>query len=178
VRILGLVLYTLFLVLFLLLEYSLRRDRNWRVPFASYAYEVMANDYETANKTLLGGIFIILSGMFLISFFDLYAALIGIVILAYADSAAAIIGKALPNHPLLYNRKKHVEGSLAFGAVGFLVTITSLHFTQLVLPTIIAASIIVSCTAAFVESLPLKYYYDNLTVPISAALLAQLFLSI
>lgn len=176
VRILGLTLYAVFLVLLLLQEYSLKEDKNWNVPFASRAYKIMANDYEKTNRTFLGGIFIILSGILLVSFFDLFAALVGIMVLSYADSAAAIFGKAYPYNPILYNKKKHVEGSIAFGAVAFIVTIMSLHFSPITFPKAMLPAFIISGVTAFVESLPIKYYYDNLTVPIAAGLLAQLFL--
>lgn len=178
VRAIGLSLYTAFLILFFLLEYSLKTGRGWNVPFATKAYKTVANEYETENRTLLGAIFIILSGMLLIAFFDLYAALVGIMVLSYADSAAAIFGKSLPQHPLPYNRWKHLEGTLAFTLVAFTVTLFSLYFAPMTYPRLLIVSLIISTVAAFVESLPIKYYYDNLTVPISSGLLAQLFLAL
>lgn len=177
-RVLGLTLYGVFLVLFLLLEYSLRENKNWNVPFAFYAYKIMANDCEKENRTFLGAIFIILSGILLVSFFDLFAALVGIMVLSYADSAAAIFGKAYPSKPIIYNKEKHLEGSVAFGAVAFIVTLVALYFSPMAFPVTILSASAISVVTVLVESLPIKYYYDNLTVPISAGLLAQIFLNI
>jgi hypothetical protein len=38
-RAVGLTIYAVLLTLFLLLEYSLRKGKNWNVPFASKAYD-------------------------------------------------------------------------------------------------------------------------------------------
>jgi dolichol kinase len=56
----------------------------------------MANGYELENKTMLGGVFICLSGLLVVSFLGLHAALVGIMVLSYGDSAASIVGKAHP----------------------------------------------------------------------------------
>lgn len=173
-RALGMGLYSLFLALFVLLELSLRTGSNWHIPFATRAYKIMANPYELQNKTMLGGVFICLSGLLAVSFLNLYAALVGIMVLSFADSAASIVGKAFPSHPIPYNIRKHWEGTLAFAAVSFAVTAFVLAFIPVALPKKLAISLTVALVTALAESLPITYYYDNFTVPLSAALLIQL----
>lgn len=173
-RILALCLYSAFLTLFVLQEYSLKKGKQWNIPFASKAYEIMANSYEIENRTLLGGIFIIVSGMLLYSLLNVYAALVAVMILSYADSAASIFGKAYPHHPIAYNKSKHLEGSIAFIATSLIVTAFSLNLASITYSKILIYSFTISVASALVESLPTKYYYDNLTVPLSAGLLAQI----
>jgi dolichol kinase len=177
-RALGLGLYGIFLTLFVLLEFSLRTGRNWEIPFASKAFRIMANAYELENKTMLGGVFICLSGLLVVSFFELHAALVGIMILSYADSAASIVGKAHPKHSIWYNRNKHWEGTATFAVVAFVATAFSLAFVPIALPKLFAISILIASITALVESLPLKYYYDNLTIPLCAAILVSLLIAI
>lgn len=177
-RILGIILYSVFLSLFALFEFSLRTGRNWNVPFASKSFQIMANEYELENKTMLGGSFICLSGLILISFFELHLALVGIMVLSYGDSAASIIGKAYPNHSISYNKVKHWEGTIAFVVAAFLATTFSLAFIPLPVSKFLEIPIIVAVVTALIESLPIKYYYDNLTIPLSATLLAYFLIAI
>jgi dolichol kinase len=39
-------------------------------------------------------------------------------------------------------------------------------------------AILIATVTALVESLPMNYYYDNLTIPLVSALLAQLFIAL
>jgi dolichol kinase len=176
-RVLGMGLYGVFLCLFVLFEFSLRSGRNWNIPFASAAYKIMANEHELRNKTMLGGVFICLSGLIVVSFLNLSSALIGIMVLSYADSAASIAGKGRPNHAISYNKGKHWEGTAAFVVVAFVVTAFVLAFVTTSVLNLIGISLSIAFASAFVESLPVKYYYDNLTIPLCAALLAQLLMS-
>lgn len=177
-RALGVGLYCVFLTLFVLLEFSLRTGRNWNIPLASKAYKIMANRYELENKTMLGGVFICLSGLLVVSFLELHAALVGIMVLSYADSAASIVGKARPKHSIGYNKRKHWEGTAAFAIVAFATTAFVLAFVPVALPKLFVVSLLIASVSALLESLPMKYYYDNLTIPLSAALLAQLFIAL
>lgn len=173
-RALGVGLYCVFLTLFVLLEFSLRTGREWEIPFASRAFRNMANEFEVQNKTMLGGVFICLSGLLVVSFLELHAALVGIMVLSYADSAASIVGKAFPNHSIGYNRRKHWEGTAAFATMSFAMTAIALAFVPVAVPKLFLVSLLIASVSAIIESLPMKYYYDNLTIPLSAALLAQL----
>jgi dolichol kinase len=167
-------LYGIFLTLFVLLEFSLRTGRKWYIPFASRVYHIIANGYELENKTMLGAVFFCLSGLIVVSFLELHAALVGIMIASYADSAASIVGKAYPKHAIGYNKRKHWEGTAAFAIVGFIVTAFVLAFVPVALPKLFVISLLTASVSALVESLPMKFYYDNLTVTLVAALLAQL----
>ncbi len=177
-RAIGIGLYSIFLILFVLLEFSLRTGRNWNIPFSSRAYKIMANEYELKNKTMMGGVFICLSGLIVVSFLKLPCALVGIMVLSYGDSAASIFGKTFPNHAIFYNKRKHWEGTAAFVIVSFVVTAFVLAFSITSIPTLLGISLVIASVSALIESLPAKYYYDNLTIPLCAALLAQLLISL
>lgn len=177
-RAVGLSIYSCFLTLFLLLEYSMRQNKGWNIPFASKTYGLIKNEYENQSRTLPSVVLLIVSGMLMVAFLDLRAALVGIMVLSYADSAASIAGKAYPNHPVSYNKRKHYEGTAAFMAVAFLVTALTLSFVPMTLPKILVVSAVIAVACGLFESLPIKYYFDNFTVPIAAGLLAQLFISL
>jgi dolichol kinase len=177
-RAVGLTIYTVFLTLFLLLEYSLRKGKNWNVPFASKAYDIIKNEYEIQSRTMNSAILLIVSGMLNMAFLDLRATLVGIMVISYADPAASIAGKAYPNHSISYNKRKHYEGTIAFMLVGFFVTALTLSLVPMSLTKILVVSATIALVSGIFESLPMTYYLDNFTVPIVAGLLAQLFISI
>jgi dolichol kinase len=177
-RAVGLTIYGVFLTLFLLLEYSMRKGKNWNVPFASKTYDIIKNDYEIQSRTMHSAVLLVVSGMLIIAFLDLRATLVGIMVMSYADPAASITGKAYPNHSLFYNKKKHYEGTLAFMGVSFLVTALVLSLVPMALSQVLAVSAVIAVVTGVFESLPMVYYFDNFTVPIVAGLLAQFFISL
>jgi dolichol kinase len=80
-----------------------------------------------------------------------------ICILAFGDSLSTIIGRR-GTHPLPYNRKKTIEGSIAF----FLGSLSACYFLgPLAVPLALAC--------ALAESLPLPFD-DNIVVPAAAIL--------
>lgn len=95
-------------------------------------------------------------------------ARIGILVLAFGDTAAALIGRLLPIHALPFSSKKSWGGFLACMCASFAVS-------YLILGDLLH-SLILSVTAATVEALPLGDY-DNVLIPISTALLIQLLLN-
>lgn len=88
--------------------------------------------------------------------FPLSAVVPGILVLAFADPAASILGRLVGRRPL---GKGSVEGALIFSLVAFLVLL------PFVSPPVAAACAVVT---ALVEVLPLGLD-DNLTVPLTAA---------
>jgi dolichol kinase len=176
-KIVGVIIYAVFLALFALLEFALRRGLDWNIPFASNAFNKIANSYERENRTMIGGLYIILSGMFLITILYRWAAILGIMIQAYGDSAAAIFGRGFPNNPLFYNRKKHIEGTLAFIVFSLIVSLFCLSFIDINWNQRIFFSSMISIVSGLIESLPVGLYcFDNLSVPLISGLMAQIFI--
>lgn len=84
--------------------------------------------------------------------------------IAFADSASSLVGKLIGRHELLYNKKKTVEGSLAFLTIAFLCIY--MHFP-------IQLSLIAALIASAIESLPIRSS-DNLLVPLATCLVLTL----
>ncbi|HHT9132713.1 MAG TPA: diacylglycerol/polyprenol kinase family protein [Candidatus Tripitaka californicus] len=89
--------------------------------------------------------------------FPAQVALAVIWILAFADTAATLVGKTWKGRPLPYNRSKSVMGSLAFFLVAYLCSLLCLS-PMSALP--------VALTASILESLPLKD--DNISTPLGS----------
>ena len=96
--------------------------------------------------------------------FPAQVALVVIWILAFADTAATLIGKTWKGRPLPYNRSKSVMGSLAFFLVAYLCSLLCLSPIS-ALP--------VALTASFLESLPLKD--DNISTPLGSGVVLMFF---
>lgn len=76
-------------------------------------------------------------------------------ILSISDGVSTIIGKKFGNHHLPYNKKKSVEGSLAFLASALLIVPFGGIF-----------ALLAAIFATIIESLPLPID-DNLTIPLA-----------
>lgn len=86
-----------------------------------------------------------------------------ILIEAFADTAATLIGKAFGKRRIPFNVNKSIAGSCAALIVGFLCAHIFLPF----IPALIAG-----ITASLIESLPLKNIVDdNLTIPLGTGLM-------
>lgn len=109
--------------------------------------------FALAPLTLSSGV--ILS---LILFPKLIACVV-IMIVACADSMATIIGMFYGRVKLPYNRKKSMEGSLAFFLTAFVCT-----FFYLPLKT----ALIVSIVSCIIETLPIEF--DNISIPLGTGL--------
>ncbi len=94
-------------------------------------------------------------------FFQPNVAFTSIWTVAFADSAAALIGKQYGKHKLFYNRKKSIEGSMAFFVVALFCA--ALHFPW---PISLAAAF----AACIIESFPIKSM-DNLIIPIATGVI-------
>lgn len=82
-------------------------------------------------------------------------------IVAFADTAATIVGRSLGNHRIPYNIKKSIEGSLA-------AWIVALFCGCIYLPLFHA--LFVASISSIIESLPLRSL-DNLFMPIGTGIL-------
>ncbi|MGP0127960.1 MAG: diacylglycerol/polyprenol kinase family protein [cyanobacterium endosymbiont of Rhopalodia musculus] len=97
---------------------------------------------------------------------------IGILIMAWGDGMAAIIGKRFGRHPYqILGIKKSWEGSLTMMGVSFFVTSIILFFTGESINLILITSLLVSVIATGLEAFS-KWGLDNLTVPLSSAIVA------
>ena len=84
-----------------------------------------------------------------------------ILIVAFADAAATIVGQSMGNHRIFYNKKKSWEGTIAAWIVAFLCGCIYLP---------ISYALLVASFSSIIESLPLKSL-DNLLIPISTGIL-------
>jgi phytol kinase len=98
-------------------------------------------------------------------------AVIGILNMAWGDGMAAIIGKRYgKNFYFMVGNKKSWEGSLTMTIISFIVTTLILLFTMGFYPKIYLIALIVSVSAAVLESYS-KFGVDNLTVPVGSAII-------
>ena len=113
---------------------------------------------------LTGATYVMISSFLVMFCFDMHVCIASILIMSYADTAAAIIGKKYGTTRIF---NKTLEGSFAFFLVAFLIVLS-------IYPEInLFYSLIAILMATIVELLPLKID-DNFTVPITAALIMSI----
>lgn len=108
-----------------------------------------------------GPVTLILGAILSLLFFPAVIANTVIWIVAFADTAATIVGRSLGNHRIPYNMKKSIEGSLAALLVAFLCGCIYLPL----FPALLASSF-----SSILESLPLRSL-DNLLMPVGTGIL-------
>lgn len=86
-------------------------------------------------------------------------ACIVIIIVACADSVATIVGMFYGRVKVPYNRKKSVEGSIAFLVSAFICSIFYLP---------LGIALIVSLVSCIIETLPIEF--DNISIPLGTGL--------
>ncbi len=97
---------------------------------------------------------------------------IGILVMAWGDGMAAIIGQKFGQHCYeILGVKKSWEGSLTMMGVSFIVTSVILLWVGVPLSTVVIVSLIVAMAAMGLEAFS-KLGIDNLTVPLGSAVLA------
>ncbi len=112
-----------------------------------------------------GPVTLVLGASLSILLFPEIIAITVIWIVAFADTAATIIGRNIGNHRIPYNKSKSIEGSMAALIVAFLCGIIYLPL----FPSLLAAFF-----SSFVESLPLRSL-DNLLMPVSTGIILLAF---
>jgi uncharacterized protein (TIGR00297 family) len=106
---------------------------------------------------------------------DLWIAAVVWGILACGDGTATLAGRALGGPALPWNARKTWTGLAAFviagaaAAAGLYVWTLRLPASALLLPWVLAASVLVALVCGLVESLPLELD-DNVSVPLAGAL--------
>lgn len=108
-----------------------------------------------------GPITLVLGASLCLLFFPSAIASTVIWIVAFADTAAAIVGMSLGNHRIPYNIKKSIEGSCAACIVAFLCG-------SIYLP--LFPALLTAFFSSIIESLPLRSL-DNLLMPIGAGVM-------
>jgi phytol kinase len=145
------------------------------VAILSYFLPILPS-LESVGRRSLGTFFYAISMGLLIGYFfsrqqPEYAAL-GILIMAWGDGLAALIGQNFGQHPYqLWGIRKTWEGSLTMLVVSFVVTVLMLGIIQPISLSLMAIALMVAIWATFLETFS-KFGIDNLTVPLGSAILA------
>ncbi len=148
------------------------------VMLLSYRYPILSSTSGTGRKSLGTFFYAVSIGVLVAWFWPLalpqYAA-IGILIMAWGDGLAALIGQRWGQHPYqLWGMSKSWEGSLTMAGVSGGVVALILLVTQGYGWQTWASAVLVAIAATLLESVS-KYGIDNLTVPIGSAALCFLF---
>lgn len=145
------------------------------VAILSYFLPILPS-LESVGRRSLGTFFYAISMGLLIGYFfsrqqPEYAAL-GILIMAWGDGLAALIGQNFGQHPYqLWGIRKTWEGSLTMLVVSFVVTVLMLGIIQPISLSLMAIALMVAILATFLETFS-QFGIDNLTVPLGSAILA------
>jgi len=147
------------------------------VAIASYFLPILPSINSVGRKSL-GTFFYALSIGILVAWFwplhqPQYAA-IGILVMAWGDGLAAIVGKNFGHHPYqLWGIEKSWEGSATMAAVSFGVTLPILLSLGDPVGFAVPIALVVAAVAAGLEAFS-KFGIDNLTVPLGSAAIAFL----
>ncbi|MCF6157459.1 MAG: hypothetical protein E3K32_02570 [wastewater metagenome] len=109
----------------------------------------------------LGPVTLVLGAIFSLHFFPAVIAIVAIWIVAFADTAATLVGKSFGNYRIHYNKKKSYEGTLAALIVAFFCG--CVYFP-------VPVALLTATFSSIIESLPLKSF-DNLLMPIGTGIL-------
>jgi phytol kinase len=100
-----------------------------------------------------------------------YAAL-GILVMAWGDGLAALVGQNLGRHPYkVFGNQKSWEGSLTMALASFIISLLILGLTTGFTAAVAGTALVVAIAATLLETLSF-YGLDNLTVPLGSAALA------
>jgi phytol kinase len=99
-------------------------------------------------------------------------AVLGILVMAWGDGLAAIVGQRWGQHPYqIWDNKKSLEGTAALMVVSYVVTCLVLYVANGNLPIVWLAGIPVAIAAVILESVS-QFGIDNITLPLGTAALA------
>lgn len=139
----------------------LRRCRIWNLLAPVFGPMVRPKE-KRGNFT--GALYILLSALFCIIFFNKYIAATAITFIIVGDVGSAMVGRRWGKHKLLGS--KTLEGSLAFLVIALLVT-TAIPYVPW------SVGVIGAVVATVAEALSI-HRDDNLTVPLTAGLTMHL----
>ncbi len=154
------------------------------IALLSYYLPILPS-LESVGRRSFGTFFYALSISLLAGYFfprhsPEFAAL-GIMVMAWGDGLAALVGQNFGKHPYTFaGMKKSWEGSLAMLAVSFVLTLLILVPVLGWSYPLVVIAILVAITATLLETVS-SFGVDNITVPLGSAWLAyglsQLFLA-
>jgi phytol kinase len=99
-------------------------------------------------------------------------AVLGILVMAWGDGLAAIIGQRWGQHPYqIWGNSKSLEGTTTLITVSYLITTIILYIINGNLPIVWLVGIPVAAVAVLLESIS-QFGLDNLTLPSGVAVLA------
>lgn len=145
------------------------------IAIISYFLPILPSINSVGRKSLGTFFYAVSIGLLASWFFPLqqpqYAA-VGILIMAWGDGLAAMIGKRFGKHRYqIWGIKKSWEGSLTMWAASFLVTAIILASVYGLTSPVFWVSVGVAIAATILEAFS-KLGIDNLTVPLGSAALA------
>jgi phytol kinase len=99
-------------------------------------------------------------------------AVIGILVMAWGDGLAAIVGQKWGRHPYkVLGNSKSLEGTATLLLVSYIITTFVLYIAHGNLPIVWLVGIPVAIMAVILESIS-QFGIDNITLPLGAAMLA------
>jgi len=153
-------LITLFFIVIVYLISECLRLNGYSLPFFGGVTRSSIRKLEERGIAY-GPITLVLGAGLCLLFFPSGIASTVIWIVAFADTAAAIVGMSLGNHRIPYNIKKSIEGSCAAWIVAFLCG-------SIYLP--LFPALLTAFFSSIIESLPLRSL-DNLLMPIGTGVM-------
>jgi len=152
-----------FFTIYTLHEAALRFGWSIDIPIASQTFKIMARREELEGKYFTGTVYFWGCTLAIVALMEPVRAAAAVMVSSFGDAAAAIIGKQFNNIKLPYNPRKTLAGSIAM----FLTSLVSC----LIVGVPLTPSLVTSLVSTIVESLTKNSILDELTVPITAALL-------
>lgn len=145
------------------------------VALLSYRYPILPGVNGVGRHSLGTFFYAVSIGLLTAAFWPMglpqYAAL-GILVMAWGDGLAALVGQNLGRHPYkILGNSKSWEGSLTMLLISFVVSLLVLGLTTGFTTPVLAAATLVALAATGLETLSF-YGLDNLTVPLGSAVLA------
>lgn len=146
--------------------------------YISYKFNVVKAMERDGEKNDLGTVYFPISLLVLVlisfsNYSEPYVGALGILIMGYGDGFAAILGKKFGKRKfLIFGNKKSIVGSTAMFVFSFIVSFLILYFYSP--DNLLIKCIVIASFSTVVEGVS-PFGLDNLTVPILASLLYQLF---
>lgn len=149
------------LILFVSVLFSILVKRGVRIPLLSWIIDLFERRQDLEQMPMRGSIFFTLGALCSVIIFSREIASASVLILAFGDGAATIVGVTTGRTKLLHNIKKSLEGSISGLIAGFFGAV-------LILPPVLAFAGALAGT--IVESFDVKIgdltINDNLLIPI------------
>jgi dolichol kinase len=131
-----------------------------------FGFLLRRHEQSTGHHRLTGASYVLLSATLCVWLFPKVIVLTAFAILIVSDTAAALIGRKFGKHPF---HGKSVEGTTAFFITALIVV--AIAPKVLYLPTEYGIGAIAALIGAFVEALSGDIIDDNLSIPISIAVI-------